>query len=394
MKSRYHYVRILGMSMGKIIDESYYCTLWYDHQAITVKAEATEIWLEHWNRHPNPNTYHSYLFSCAVPLNLRDSGVYPANVSLSSQVCMNISTMLPVKKDGLDIGAGKTEFKKQFAVCVKGMDFTKDLSARLLEWIELLFLLGADKIFFYNFRVHKNMEKVLNYHERKGKVKVIPLSLPGDQPNDPDTRTFYLKRATWQKRRNEVVPYNDCLYSNLYLFEYVIPLDIDEVIMPVKTYTWKEMLQGYRKEKPEVFEKYSSFSAQNTYFLEVYNSSRAADIPSYYYMLQNRIRSANFSLFGHSVKSFVSTDLSKTIFNHYTLDPLYIFKKANHVMNTSHVQMNHYKERCPREIYSQCQSKYLVYKVIDNTIDKYKNELMRNVESVIKKLNLPIKDKR
>ena len=37
--------------------------------------------------------------------------------------------------------------KKKFAVCVKGLDFPhQDISVRLVEWIELLNILGADKV--------------------------------------------------------------------------------------------------------------------------------------------------------------------------------------------------------------------------------------------------------
>lgn len=392
LKVQYHYVRIIGMSVNKIGKEPYYCTLWYDNfpKAITVKADATEIWLQHWNRNPQPNTHHAYLFTCPIPLEIRDKGTYPHFVSLSSQKCTDLTTLLPVKKEGLN--SWQNGSRQNYAVCVKGMDFVKDLSIRLIEWLELLFILGADKVFFYKYRIHENMEKVLDYYEKQGRVSVVPLTLPGDQPNDPKARSSYLKRAVWQKRRNEIVPYNDCLYKNMYLFEYIIPLDIDEVIMPVKRYTWTKMLSDYRKESPQVFKKTSSFSAQNTYFLDVYNSTYNPDVPSYYHMLQSRIRSANFSLYGHSVKSFVSTSLSKTVFNHYTLESLYYsVKKTNHVMNTSHVQLNHYKERCPRDIYSQCQSKFLVYTKIDRTIDKYQKSLFYHVESVLKKLKLSVK---
>ena len=44
---------------------------------------------------------------------------------------------------------------------MKGMDFpTEDLSARMVEWIEVLRALGADKIFLYNYEVHPNVTKV------------------------------------------------------------------------------------------------------------------------------------------------------------------------------------------------------------------------------------------
>lgn len=39
------------------------------------------------------------------------------------------------------------ESKKKFAVCVKGLDFpSDDISVRLVEWIEMLNILGADKV--------------------------------------------------------------------------------------------------------------------------------------------------------------------------------------------------------------------------------------------------------
>lgn len=70
--------------------------------------------------------------------------------------------------------------KKEFAVCVKGLDFpTDDLSVRLIEWIELLHVLGADKIFLYNLEIHPNVTKVLNHYQDKGYVDLTPISLPG-----------------------------------------------------------------------------------------------------------------------------------------------------------------------------------------------------------------------
>jgi len=41
---------------------------------------------------------------------------------------------------------------------------------RLVEWIELLNLLGADKIFMYQLQVHPNITKVLDHYQREGKV--------------------------------------------------------------------------------------------------------------------------------------------------------------------------------------------------------------------------------
>ena len=57
----------------------------------------------------------------------------------------------------------------------------------------------------------------------------MTLNLPGSQPNSDLFRHLYLKHKVTHKRQNEVVPYNDCLYRNMYKYEYLALLDIDEV---------------------------------------------------------------------------------------------------------------------------------------------------------------------
>lgn len=377
-KTPYHYVRIIGMSMGKIKGKTYYCSLWYKQEhPVVIKADITEVWVQQWNKNPSPDMYHTYFFTCPVPEAVRKSGLYPEYASLSTQPCNNVTTMLPVHREGI---LKKWQNKEnQYAVCVKGMDFSKDISHQLIEWLELLFILGTKKVFFYKYAVHSNVEKVLKYYIQQGKVVVTPLSLPGDQPNDPQLRSLYLKRDIWQKRRNEIVPYNDCLYRNIYLYDYVVPLDIDEVILPVRAFTWPEMFASYKRENPKMWGKYASFSAQNAYFLDVFNATMDPDVPKHFHMLHYKTRSANFSVRGHSVKSFVSTAKTLSVFNHYTLESLNSGIKGNIVLNTSVVQMNHYKERCPRDLYSKCKSNYLVYTKRDNIIEKYKEKLIQNV---------------
>ena len=103
----------------------------------------------------------------------------PLSVSVVENVCDTATNNLKVRYNKLPEGETK---KQNFAVCVKGLDFpTEDLSVRLIEWFELLHLLGANKIFLYNLEVHPNVTKVLNYYEEKGYVDVTPISLPGKE---------------------------------------------------------------------------------------------------------------------------------------------------------------------------------------------------------------------
>lgn len=77
--------------------------------------------------------------------------------------------------------------------------------------------------------MHPNISKVLEHYQRVGKVEVTPLTLPGNQPNIPGFQHMYLTKKVNHKRQNELIPYNDCLYKNLYLYEHIALLDVDEV---------------------------------------------------------------------------------------------------------------------------------------------------------------------
>ena len=78
----------------------------------------------------------------------------PASVSIVEEPC-NAAT------NNLRVIFSKPAKKKPFGVCVKALDFIEeDISARLVEWIELLGILGADKIFIYEYALHPNATKV------------------------------------------------------------------------------------------------------------------------------------------------------------------------------------------------------------------------------------------
>ncbi len=74
-------------------------------------------------------------------------------------------------------------------------------------------------------------------------MDLTPLTLPGYMPNMRGLQHLYLKNMLNYKRQNEVVPYNDCLYRNMYRYKYLALLDIDEVIVPKNTSGWAQMME-------------------------------------------------------------------------------------------------------------------------------------------------------
>lgn len=202
----FHFVRIISL-VRDFIQTKLYCYLWSNLSNTTVQvvaAQAKELWLDAWGKGSSNTLYKAYLISCRIPTHLNHQ-IY--GVSISSQKCSKPETYLPV-----DSRVQSLKAKDDFTVCVKALDFEKDISIRLIEWIEIQLLLGSSYITFYLFQVHSNTLKVLEYYQSAKKIKLIPLTLPGQLPNVPTERSQFLKDNIWQKRRLELVPYNDCFY--------------------------------------------------------------------------------------------------------------------------------------------------------------------------------------
>ena len=141
-------IRIVGMINRIEPTIKTYCQLWYDGEREPKVVEILEykyIWYSKWGNYKQ-GIYQPYVIACKIPQSNWKKGP-PASVSLVEKICDTASNNLRVIYN-------KPKKKKDFAVCVKGLDFLhEDLSVRLVEWIELIGLLGADKIFFYELQV-------------------------------------------------------------------------------------------------------------------------------------------------------------------------------------------------------------------------------------------------
>ena len=79
-----------------------------------------------------------------------------------------------------------------------------------------------------------NTFKVLDYYSAQGLVDVTPISLPGYQPNLPILQHMYLKSKLNNKRQNELIPYNDCLYRNIYRYVKLNSIDLVYCCITIK----------------------------------------------------------------------------------------------------------------------------------------------------------------
>ncbi|XP_023326460.1 uncharacterized protein LOC111699919 [Eurytemora carolleeae] len=362
-----------------------HCQLWFNSTNTPIFSKVLEykyIWYKKWGNYKQ-GIFQPYLLACQIPKS--HWGEVPASVSIVEKECDDATNNIRViynKHEGP---------KKKFAVCVKGLDFPDDdLSVRLVEWLELLNTLGAEKIFMYNLEVHPNVTKVLNHYVEKGIVDLTQLSLPGYQPNLPGLQHLYLKSKLNNKRQNELIPYNDCLYRNMYRYEYVALLDIDEVIMPLQHNSWQDMMEEVIKASLKVKnESRASYNFRNVYFmdemLESNNHGHFKDIPPYLHMLQHVYRSSNYTKPGQYVKCFHNPEKALILHNHFPLGCLGGVC-TSYPVEPELAHLQHYRSDCVSTLKKSCVDSFKKYSVKDTTIWKWKDQLISKTTSALLKM--------
>ncbi|CAB3369777.1 uncharacterized protein LOC135935988 [Cloeon dipterum] len=377
-------VRILGMLDRIEPKVKTFCQFWFEDQkepAIIEVMEYKYIWYKKWGNYKQ-GILQPYLIACKLPPTHKSR--VPISVSLVERPCDTASNNLRVLYNTPPGGQ-----KKGFAVCVKGLDFLhEDLSVRMVEWIELLHLLGADKIFMYKLQVHPNISKVLDYYQQVGKVEVTPLTLPGTLPNIAGFQHMYLTKKVNHKRQNELIPYNDCLYKNLYMYEHIALLDVDEVIMPIKSMNWQQLMSEEVLPKALLLrnETRASYNFRNVYFLDELSHAHGwfAHMPRYMHMLQHVYRSKNFTKPGQYVKCFHNPERVLTLHNHFPLACLGS-GCTSYPVNTSDAQLQHYRADCVKTLKKSC-TEFRQNSTLDTTIWKYTDKLVAATTDTLRRL--------
>ncbi|KAK6745758.1 hypothetical protein RB195_012087 [Necator americanus] len=365
-------IQVLTVSF-RSIHHKVYCNIFDSERYAVVEGYVREIWQRAWD--PRDHFYISNLISCPIPNRLRSSK--ELYVSITSAPCRAQRVALQVHIDRSE------RTKDAVAVCVKGMDFQGDISVRLAEWLEAQYLFGASTVTIYKYTVSNQVQRVLDHYEQQGKLVQIPLTLPGHSPNLPLLRSEYIARNRQQKRRHELIPYNDCLYRHIATHRYILILDIDELIVPLQHENYAELLATIESTKS--IDQISSLSFSNVFKFP----AKAVDMsrPAHMYMLRNAMRSRKTSDHRNYGKSLTNTATVATVFNHFALHRL-----MPNVSGTMYVPERlgiklHYKSMCPIEAQKEC-AELQQDTVRDHSIDRFADELERRVNRTLSELHL------
>ena len=99
----------------------------------------------------------------------------------------------------------------------EGYIFPDELQAvRLIEYLEVIIALGAEKIVIYEFDFHPTISKIFDHY--KHILEVIPISYAGHLPNVAGLYHHYTKEKLYHHDlcKHENLHYSDCFYRNMY----------------------------------------------------------------------------------------------------------------------------------------------------------------------------------
>ncbi|KAJ8731331.1 hypothetical protein PYW07_004495 [Mythimna separata] len=387
-----------------------------------VAAKPLEIWWHKWDITLS-EVDTPLLLSCPLTEPLYG----PAIVSVVTEPCND-----PTNAFRLEPDLEKNKRSRMFTICVKDMYFDKDISQSLVEWIEINKILGVDLIDMYVDEVTEKTKRVLLHYQDKGLVRLFHVPIKHKS-----------ERSLWQRRRDHIVTYNDCLYRNIKESEYIVPLDIDEVILPKIADTWPELLNRlnilgwksserssimiqnvfffdfmqdldkYSKDsrgvKSKIYVKRDDVRIKKSIDLEVdeielivdsnnlsneviddneeevlyekYKSRCGVELPTPK-LVKHIISSAVISPIGYYSKSWMLTRKVLTAFNHYPLKSLGASGSVGWSAPFSEVQLNHYKESCNTTVVVEC-ARYGRRARVDRAALRLRRRLTRSLAATI-----------
>lgn len=354
------------------------CQIWFEELDEPLMSQIFEyryLWRKEWGIQ-DEKMQQPYLMACKIPELHRDKA--PKAVSLVEKMCDPSTNIIKVQNNRPSDGK-----KKQFGVCMKQLDFLyNDMSVILVEWLETLFAMGVEKVQIYNLTAHDNMVKVLRYYEDRGKVEFTPVTLPGFQPNVPSLYHSYFTDSLGTQLFFEDMLFNDCFYRNMYLFDWLAIIDIDELIAPVKNLTkWSDILKNVDNSS-----EIEGYGFRNLFYFDdnKYFNVTHENVAPYLHFANLIHRALNHSDVGYSTKSWFSTEHVVTIHNHYAISCV----KSNHCkwheVSTDVARMQHY---CFNKKHHSYCTTYENNTVIDPNIWKFKEKVTKHTLKTMEDLN-------
>ncbi|XP_041357472.1 beta-1,4-galactosyltransferase galt-1-like [Gigantopelta aegis] len=236
-------VRLLALQHIRLID-GLMCKFFNDKKLI-VFAEKYQMCENHGKQ------YGGWIYSCSLPANVN---VIPKHVHLStiSEAFWDDMDYPQLELPPLQHSYSEKN-ENSIGVCVPPLFGNIPLQT-LVNYIELMKILGVSKVFFYKYNISKSTENLLKYYSMRGNVNVYNWELP----------TNVTDNAIWYN--GQLLTIQHCLYNNMEKFQFLMFVDLDEVLIPKRTRNLLSMLHSVVQHSGLTLDKIAAFSFQSAFF--------------------------------------------------------------------------------------------------------------------------------
>ena len=207
--------------------------------------ESPVLYYEMCENHLQP--YGGWILSCNMPRSIGD-GIQPCFVSIGLEYPYPaIDATLPI----LRIEALESDTRPQidFGVCVPPL-FGSVSKESIVQFVEMVQLLGASHVVFYNYSVGWEVDNVLSYYTSKNIVSVLPWD--------------FGEHEIWYNGQSIAI--NDCLYRHMSTIKHIMFMDLDEFLIPHNPYgtTWADIVNELKSDSTCGYSfKSTSFSTKS-----------------------------------------------------------------------------------------------------------------------------------
>jgi len=349
------------------------CFLYYERRTHVAVMKSPPLEIGFGGRLRGGNAF-QYIYECALESNVTDRPIAVAISTLDDVFYERRHTdCMPV------VVAEKPANKKDFLVCGPVAYGSLD-PYRLIEWFEMLKILGVDHVVVYDIGVFATARRVFEHYVREGFL-------------DFRKTVLFDSHEPYHHKLHCSPTINDCLYRNMHAYNYIVVIDFDEMIVPIG----QEPRMTLRKLIDVINIPYgsdarffpASYSFPNAYFLlEIPPDANESRFSAY---LGYRKR-APVSERGLYVKSIHNPLACSHAHNHYCwgTTPAFRYNVLSHEVDPNIALNCHYKtcnlqnETCQELINKSTPSDLMM---------KYKSTLSANIQKTLYcYLNLAISD--
>ncbi len=357
------HVRIV--TIAQEADTPLFCLIWYRNRLrpdaeLVTKMISGPVIIRSGRR------FAPYIFSCEIPTNRWP----PEAVSVITTESIVPSTLMNVHLPE------RPAVPFDFGVCVS-VSYGYPDPKRIVEWIELHKTWGVSEIVIYNNNLTEKTLRVFDYYVQQGFV---------DLREAPDCMDIKGELTTLL---NMSPTLNDCMYRNMYRFNKIIVVDLDEIIVPRQHANYQIMLDAIDEEHIQQH-PYQSYMFTNVYFFLDFPAEQTS-MP--FLTICNFFKRIKPSKYGYSIKSITDPQVCIALQNHLCW---HVFPKYNTsdwlISVNSSVSMNQHYKTCHLDEYEGkpglCEKVMREEGVVDDIMTRHMDPLTTTIIEAMWRLNL------